>query len=216
MPHSQKELVTFLRKHCVDHVEMIDKLKICYRPDICPFDQLLELLPDEVSVFDIGCGNGMFLSLVAHYCKPKALGGVEISEKLIRNAKELLLKISEKKPFLSTYDGKSLPDTLAQYNYIFLIDVFHHVPANDQKKIISEIYLKMKTGATFVLKDIDASKKILVKFNKLHDMILSGETGNEISLAEAQEQLTNTGFKILSSEYKRMLVYPHYTIVCSK
>src|SRR5690606_14887317 len=110
-----------------------DRIKIAYRPLICPFDDLLELIPENSSVFDVGCGSGMFLSLVKAFRNPTKLGGIEISESLIANARAVLGSDFNEQTFLAVFDGKELPENISDYEYIFMIDVYHHIPSDQQK-----------------------------------------------------------------------------------
>ena len=46
-----------------------------YRPYICPFEALIEEVPEGASVLDIGCGGGLFLGLVdAAGLRPEGTG----------------------------------------------------------------------------------------------------------------------------------------------
>lgn len=217
MPISNNTLSAFLRSSIPKNAGFLDKVKIAYRPYVCPFDDLLELIPDHASVFDIGCGSGMFLSLVSKFRNPKAIGGVEISQQLIDNATIILKnKSSDIRISLHTFNGIDIPDEIASYDYIFLIDVLHHVPKENQIKFLENIHEKMSPGSKLILKDIDAGRVILSKFNKLHDLLLSGEIGHEISSMRALNELSRMGFKIQPIIKRRMLVYPHYTVICEK
>ncbi|WP_028982197.1 class I SAM-dependent methyltransferase [Sporocytophaga myxococcoides] len=212
--YSNKELSQKLKAN-LPRTNFIDTLKIAYRPYICPFDELLMLIEKDKKVFDIGCGSGMFLTLVAEYNSPSKIGGIEIAEGLVKNAIDLL-KPYKVPFFISKFDGINLPEEIREYDYIFLIDVFHHVPKANQREFVKRIYNMMKPGAKLIFKDIDASKKVLVLFNKLHDLVLSKEIGNEIGAAEAKSLLETNGFKIKSSKYIRTLWYPHYLIISEK
>ena len=66
-----------------------------------------------------------------------------------------------------------------------------------------------------VLKDIDGSSPFVI-FNKIHDLIFSGEIGNEISVSKALNLLKENGFDIVEQEKRLMYVYPHYTLVAQK
>ena len=185
-----------------------------YRPYICPFNEILNIIPTQSSIFDIGCGSGTFLSLCAGFVSPKKLGGIEISETLVNNAKILLAEFD----VLSStrvYDGIVFPEEMKEYEIITLIDVLHHVPKEQQNNFLEQVFLKSKSGATFILKDIDASSA-LVYANKIHDLILSKEVGHEWKSITAEEKLRSIGFKIVSVKKQRMFWYPHYTIVCTK
>ena len=86
---SPKELSTYLSS-VHNSASKLDKLKIIYRPYICPFDNLIIDCKDSKTILDTGCGSGQFLLLLSKYTNAIKLGGIEISPTLINNAKELL------------------------------------------------------------------------------------------------------------------------------
>jgi cyclopropane fatty-acyl-phospholipid synthase-like methyltransferase len=217
---TNKNLSKLLAKDVPENISNIDRYKIIYRPYITPFVDLLNLIPTESKIFDIGCGNGALLNLIYQTKNPQKIGGVEISKKLVDNANELLSKVVsrklefDQKVHIRQYDGINL-ENLEEYDYILLVDVIHHIPKQHLKNFFALLEQRMRRNATLILKDIDAGKSILVQFNKLHDLIVSGEIGNEISIEKAKENLLQAGFDIKSVTYKRMLWYPHYTIIAT-
>jgi 2-polyprenyl-3-methyl-5-hydroxy-6-metoxy-1,4-benzoquinol methylase len=211
---SRKQLLKFLSENEGDKLKGLNKLKVLYRPYICPFDDLLNIIPPQKSIFDIGCGSGTFLSLCAGFTNPTKLGGIEISATLIENAKILLRKFNIPSS-VTVFDGAVFPEEINQYDVITLIDVLHHVPKAQQEIFLTTIFDKMKSGATFILKDIDAAS-IFVYTNKVHDLLLAKEIGHEWKASRVEEKLKKLGFIIKSTSKKRMLWYPHYTIVVEK
>lgn len=217
---SNKDLSSLLAKYVPATISKVDRYKIIYRPFITPFVDLLKLIPVKSNVFDIGCGNGALLNLVYQTKDPQKIAGIEISKKLVDNANELLNKVIDnqlefhQKVRIQQYDGTHLP-SLKAYDVILLVDVIHHIPKRHLDAFFILLKQQMKPGATLILKDIDAGKPIWVLFNKLHDFIVSQEIGNEISNKNAQLKLQEAGFNIISSTYKRMLWYPHYTVLAT-
>lgn len=209
--YTNKELINLLKKSLPAQFDVMARLKVSYRPYLTPFNELLKIIPDNSSVFDIGCGNGAFLLLVNQLKKNVRTAGVEISEFLIANAKQLLQNVN-KNCELSVFDGVNIPD-LGNYDYVFMIDVLHHIPVAIRPAFFSSIRNTMKQGAVLILKDIDASHGLLTLCNKIHDLVISREIGHEISRDSAEKLLEQYNFSIQSSEYKRMLWYPHYTII---
>jgi 2-polyprenyl-3-methyl-5-hydroxy-6-metoxy-1,4-benzoquinol methylase len=196
----------------------INRLKIRYRPFICPFEGIVDEAKKANSVFDIGCGNGQLLYIISEFSNSqnKKLTGIEISDNLITQAAAILNKnrftnIIE----VYKYDGITIPDEINDYDLITMVDVLHHVPKNIQKNILDQLFRKMKPGSRFLLKDIDAGSP-LVYFNKIHDLVLSKEIGNEISFVDARTSLESLGFKVLKAFKKRTFWYPHYFILLEK
>jgi len=198
-------------------MNLIGRLKTWGRPWICPFDEILEYLPEGVSSFDIGCGTGYLLARIAATKHPVALGGIEIREQLIQFARERIRQVSPSVPIaLDTYDGRNLPKKISDYDYIWMIDVLHHIPSREQASAMKAIAKKMKPGAVLIFKDIDAGKPALCLANKLHDLVSAGEIGHELSRDAAAKLLRESGLDIIGEGAKRMWVYPHYWHICRK
>lgn len=210
-----QQLIDYFKSQHVN-AGFIDKLKILYRPFICPFGKLLSYIDKDDKVFDVGCGSGQFALLVAHFTEAKSIAGVEINERLINNANQLLNQYAHKVELsFSVYDGKSFPKTLNASNKVFIIDVFHHVPPALQKDFLQTLYKNMSQGSILIFKDINRASPF-VFFNKIHDLIFASEIGNEISLSQAKKNMQEIGFKIQHTEKERLFVYPHYTIIAIK
>jgi 2-polyprenyl-3-methyl-5-hydroxy-6-metoxy-1,4-benzoquinol methylase len=195
---------------------MIRWLKRRFRNCIFPAQELLALVPPSTRLLDIGCGQGQFLKSVAEHRSPVALGGLEIDERLIQIARKELQRVTAVPVKLEVYDGSRFPLNVADYDIISMVDVLHHIPASNQKLFLENLFAQMRSGALLVLKDIDASRAVLCAFNKLHDLVLSGEIGTERSREWAVDVLTQTGFRITSQGERRILVYPHYWLLAVK
>lgn len=210
---TNKDLLHFLKsKHL--NAGFLDRLKIHYRPLICPYVSLINMVRPGDKVGDVGCGSGQFFLLSA-FAKPSALYGIEISDKLIYNANNLLSDSKINEIRFDKYDGIHFPEHLQQMDIIFLIDVLHHVPKKNQKQFLINLSATMKKGARLVIKDIDAAN-VLVYFNKVHDIIFAGEIGNELPAENVQALLRSYGLEIAHVKKRTMYVYPHYTVVATK
>ena len=212
-----QELVDFLRDHLDKDVGFINRLKSIYRPYICPFDDLLNLIPEHQHILDIGCGVGTLLQLVAQYRKPLSLAGLETTPSMIegvcswfnRYSPNILIR-------LEAYDGTNLPTWISDYEYVFLIDVLHHVPRARQTTFLEKLFHLLKPGAKLIIKDIDADEQFWCLFNKLHDMVVSREISHEVAATQLHSTLRQIGFETDDIVKKRLHVYPHYTIACQK
>lgn len=214
MIHS-KELVTFLKNKTIDSASFVDNIKIAYRPYVCPFDDLLNYIPEKSSVFDIGCGSGMLLSLIAAFKKPEKLGGCEISRRLVDNANEVLAK-ENKDTKVYYFDGETIPDEVKDFSYITMIDVLHHIPKGKQFAFLEQLVDKMSKSSELIIKDIKG-ESVLSYWNKIHDLMLAGEIGNELNSKKLKNYLEESlPLKLVSSSSRRMLLYPHFTLIFKK
>jgi 2-polyprenyl-3-methyl-5-hydroxy-6-metoxy-1,4-benzoquinol methylase len=212
---TSSELVDFLKQNYVDG-RLIDKWKFIYRPYICPFKDLLKEIGSGKKIIDIGCGSGQFALLLAEFIKPKAIYGIDIEDRLIRIANKLLDPYRKKINIVfEVYNGRVLPELINKCDVVTMIDVLHHIPENMHKKFASDLYINMLPASNFILKDIDASN-LLVYCNKLHDLLVVGAAGNELTMKEAIKLFTEYGFIVLKMTKRRILWYPHYTVVFKK
>ncbi|MGZ8559562.1 MAG: class I SAM-dependent methyltransferase, partial [Chitinophagaceae bacterium] len=102
-----------------------------------------------------------------------------------------------------------------ELDLIFLNDVLHHVPKNNQHDFLKNLVAIMKPGARLIIKDIN-KESLLVYCNKMHDLVFAGEIGNELKFEQTRSWLEALGLKVLEHTKKRMYVYPHYTIIAKK
>ncbi len=194
---------------------LFDRLKIKYRCLICPYISLIQKVKEGEKVGDVGCGNGQLLLLLSEFASPSYFFGIEVKERLIKNANLLFENYGQLRYKFELYDGKNFPEELEEMDVVFLVDVLHHVPGKKQLEFLKNLSKKLRPGARLVLKDIDGASPFVI-FNKIHDLIFSGEAGNEISLTKAMSLLKENGFDILEQEKRLMYVYPHYTLVAQK
>lgn len=194
---------------------IFDSLKIKYRSLICPYISLIKKVNDGEKVGDIGCGSGQLLLLLSEFARPSYLFGVEIRERLIKNAKILFSQTGWQHYKFEVYDGEHFPNELEEMDTVFLVDVLHHVPRKKQEIFLRNLSEKIRPGGRLILKDIDGASRFAI-FNKLHDLVFAREIGNEISLDKACRLLQLNGFEITEQEKRLMYVYPHYTLVAKK
>jgi SAM-dependent methyltransferase len=212
---SNKEIVAYLKSKSTN-AGFIDTLKIRYRPLICPFRDLFPFVKEGDIVGDIGCGSGQFALLLNKFTPMKEVYGVEISKRLVKNARKLFASEPGRCPHrFEEYDGKHFPPDMRACNLFFLIDVLHHVPPADQQAFLNAIYALMRPGTKLILKDINGASPFVI-FNKLHDLVFSGEIGKERSVRVAGEMARRAGFEIITTFTRLTAVYPHYVLVLEK
>lgn len=214
-PLSNQQLTEFLST-IVGDATFINKLKIKYRPYVCPFDELIDYAQDKKSVYDVGCGSGQFCALIAKFSDVQKIKGIEIDKGLVANAEEINAEAAKSKSIKFAYfDGTTIPGDIADYDLIYMVDVYHHIPISIRDKFLKQLYEKMRVGAQLMFKDIDGASPF-VACNKVHDMIFAQELSREIGHKKAERLLELIGFKIKESRKKRIFVYPHYFILAEK
>lgn len=213
---SQAEIRRFFRRRGAKS-GVIDRLKIRYRPYICPFDQLLAYAANHNAVFDIGCGSGQLCLLIGEFSEARRIHGIEIDDRLIRNARAEANDgdTSSARVTFALFDGTSIPEMIKEFDLVYMVDVLHHIPADAQEPFLRHLHERMAAGSTLVLKDIDASSP-LVLANRIHDKVLSGAVGREWPFGRTRDFCASLGFSIVEARLQRIGVYPHYFLQLEK
>ena len=189
----------------------VDRLKIRYRPYICPYRPLLGLVAGHFRLIDIGCGSGQFCLLAARFSCLERIHGIEIDQRLVDNAYAALAEtaIPTAEVTFSVFNGRDIPTDVCEYDLISMIDVLHHIPRITQRPFLERVHAAMRPGTTLVLKDIDADSPFVVA-NRLHDVVFSGSPGWEWGHADARKVCQSIGFHVADSFTQRAGFYPHY------
>ncbi len=142
-------------------LSLLDQVKVKFRHLILPQDELIRCAAPHQSILDIGCGLGIFLTSLSG--QGKILRGVEISDLTAQKARNMVAQKDIQDVEVEHFNGD--PATISHledYDAIFLNDVLHHIPPKDQVGFLEKIYSKMRRGAQFILKDIDASSPLVL------------------------------------------------------
>lgn len=135
-----------------------------------------DLLKDKY-VLDVGCGQGLILSLIAKKCK-KAIG-LDLSRESLEQAQKGLKEIGITNAEFVLGDAENLPFIDNAFDTIYSIGVLHHTP--DTQKGINEIHRVLKkNGKAIIMLYRKYTPKwfaviLLRLFSKLLDFILRRE-----------------------------------------
>lgn len=98
---------------------------------------------------DIGCGIGRTMNALveAGAVSPQLIYGVDISQAMVNIAKD-------KSPWAGPYtyrqgDGRTLPFDREQFESVYSMLVFQHIPDDAKRKYIEEAWRVLKTGGIF-------------------------------------------------------------------
>lgn len=103
-------------------------------------------------LLDVGCGTGRLLELAARRWGDAELTGIDVSEKMIAEARRRLQ--SDTRFDFKQGDAAALPLADAAFDTAFSTMSFHHW--GDQTSGIKEMARVLRPGGLFVLADVDA------------------------------------------------------------
>ena len=84
------------------------------------------------------------------------MSGVEIDEKLVSLAKANL-NLFNNSTLIETFNGLDFPNSIRDFDFITLNDVFHHIPACKRSLFLDNLFKSMKPGSFLIFKDINLS-----------------------------------------------------------
>jgi 2-polyprenyl-3-methyl-5-hydroxy-6-metoxy-1,4-benzoquinol methylase len=188
-----------------------ERLLMTWRPRICPFHRLVEHVPQDCRVLDIGCGNGLWLLLLAELNRIREGIGVDISPQRIQTAQRLRGTRSQLR-FLTTNPGDPWPTD--SVDCVTMIDVVHHVPPQDHKAFVEKA--AQTTASRMIIKDIDPAAKFKSAANTLHDLVLSRQRPRYCRPDDLCRWLSELGFAVRLRQRCDMLWYSHFLIVADR
>ena len=201
----QKEVISQLRE-----AYGIKKFFTWARPLICPFDKLIFQIPRNQNIFDVGCGDGVFLYLLAIFREPKKLFGVDVIDTDLDTVK----KIFPNTNYIKIKDISDWPKD--DFNVVTVIDVLHHIKPSEQHKFIIEILNKIKPGGTLLIKDMSTKPWYFALMNIIHDLVFANQLIRYFPFDELVKIIEKNGFQILETNSKILLWYSHEWLVAKK
>ena len=111
------------------------------------WDLFLPFLKKEMSVLDVGCGNGRLIDFLKPYMKKYV--GIDISSGMLREARKKYPQYIFKEGEMSEI-GEMFPQ--GEFDTIFSIAAFHHLPTKKlREKTLGSFHTLLRTNGTLVL-----------------------------------------------------------------
>jgi tRNA (uracil-5-)-methyltransferase TRM9 len=111
--------------------------------------KILETIPDDVSVLDLGCGNGNFLRELSVHGHIGTLLGVDISLPLLKDA-ESTLGVDFREVNLAQLSQWSVDS--GQWSVITMFATLHHIPSTEIRlDILKTVRKLLKKDGKFIL-----------------------------------------------------------------
>lgn len=184
-----------------------------YRNLTCPIKRIFQLLPEGNHYIDVGCGYG-FISLWTALVFPgSSVVGMDVEESRIVFARQLVEEAGIQNLAFLVKDITN--ETIDDSEIILLIDLFHHVPFDDQLPFLRQCIEKTPKGGTIVFKDIDRKPWWKFMVNYIQDYLFTGKTYSR-DKDEYMDFFRENGFEVEYFDLKKRYPYSHYLIRAKK
>jgi ubiquinone/menaquinone biosynthesis C-methylase UbiE len=124
------------------------------RQGLLPLRSFLEekgLNAEDVSLLDVGCGTGRFLSAVKDNHPQMHVTGLDLSPWYLKKARENLA--AQARVDFVEAAAESMPFRNAQFDVVTSVFVFHELPRLVRKKVASEMLRVLKPGGCIIFID---------------------------------------------------------------
>ncbi len=186
------------------------------RPYICPFDDLLDQIPAEAHILDVGCGAGLLLGLVAQ-TYPHATGiGFDSSGHAILAAQKMAATngFADRIRFEHRAVGDAWPT--GPFDAVSLVDVLHHIPPEHQQSVIEQSFAHVCPGGVLIYKDMGQRPLFSALWNRAHDLVLARQWIHYRAIADVRRWLDAQGAQITKTDARSMGPYAHELIIAKK
>ena len=180
-----------------------------FRPYICPFEELLPLVPAGARVLDAGCGAGLFLGLLAECGRIGAGHGFDSSAaavELARRMQEALpagaaLRMEHRDAAAAWPDG--------QFDVVCLIDVLHHVPVASRAAVVRAAAERLLPHGFLLCKEMVVRPRWRAWCNQLHDLVLARQWIRHVAPQEMELWAGQAGLRLVHRGAANRLCYGH-------
>ena len=180
-----------------------------YRLFLCPFEALIEVVPAEARVLDVGCGGGLFLALLAATGRISQGVGFDASRTAIEVAQRLgpNLPAGSRLRFVRRGVGEPWPEEL--FDVVSMVDLMHHVPPSEQAKALAKAARHVAPGGLLLYKDVSEGPAWRAWASRLHDLVIARQWIHIVPFATVVRWAEAAGLKTERHARIDVLWYGH-------
>lgn len=184
-----------------------------WRPLICPYHVLLDQVPANVRVLDVGCGAGLFLGTLAATGSIAGGFGFDSSAPAIAAADTMTRQLPENHNVSFQHLDATEPWPDGEFDLISVIDVMHHVPPAAQRAVFAQAAARVAPGKWLLYKDMARRPVWRATANRLHDLVVAQEWINYVDLDEILAWGDQEGLTVQARQDIDMLWYRHELVL---
>ena len=167
-------------------------------------------MPENKSIFDVGCGNGVFLYLLAIFREPKKLYGIDVFDNDLSAVKKIFPSVQyDKINNISDWPNEN-------FDVVTVIDVIHHIKPQEQRDFLNKVYDKIKPGGILIIKDMSTKPWYFALINIIHDLVFAKQLIHYFPFRELVLNIESNGFEIKETKSKILFWYSHEWVVAKK
>jgi 2-polyprenyl-3-methyl-5-hydroxy-6-metoxy-1,4-benzoquinol methylase len=175
------------------------------------------LLTDEGRILDVGCGFGLFAAYFGQTHPRRRITGVDPDGRRIGIARDMTARLGLHEHSFIVGDVRDAPIDGA-FDAAYVLDVMHHLPIDDQPRVLRRLRDLLVPGGMLLVKDITTEPRAGLLFTEALDRLMVGwnEPLSYRHHREWGDMLTQLGFKVRMVRVPDVLPYPHVVIAATK
>jgi len=180
-----------------------------YRPLLCPFEVLIEVVPAKSRVLDVGCGGGLFLALLAATGRISQGVGFDTSQMAIEVAQRLETKFPNGPRIRFEHRGAGETWPADTFDVVSIVDLMHHVPPSEQENVLAQAASHVAPGGLLLYKDVSEGPAWRAWASRLHDLVVARQWIHIVPFATVVQWAEAHGLKIERHTRIDVLWYGH-------
>ncbi|HEX2987057.1 MAG TPA: class I SAM-dependent methyltransferase [Chloroflexota bacterium] len=187
---------------------------------LCPLAEVERRVPRDARILDLGCGHGLFSSIMALSSPDRSVAGVDPSLAKIQVASTLMDRL----PNASFFQGTAEDVSAAGFDAITILDVLYLLPVPEKLRILQRCYELLRPGGQLILKTNDTHPVWKYRWAWFQEVVMTriGLTLGHgdlhfLSCKENAGLMKQAGFgEVEITHIPTLLPYPHTLLVSSK
>jgi SAM-dependent methyltransferase len=175
------------------------------------------LLRDEGRILDVGCGFGLFAAYFGQTQPRRRIVGVDPNGRRVRLARQLAADLGLREHTFVEGDVRRAP-LEGPFDAAYVLDVMHHLPYDDQPRVLEKLRALLVPGGMLLVKDITTEPRFGLMFTEALDRLMVGWR-EPLAYRHHREWgaiLTGLGFSVRMVRVPDILPYPHIVIAATK
>jgi 2-polyprenyl-3-methyl-5-hydroxy-6-metoxy-1,4-benzoquinol methylase len=175
------------------------------------------LLTDHGRILDVGCGFGLFAAYFGQTQPGRRIVGLDPDARRIGIARHVAASLGLREHAFVVGDVRDARLDGA-FDAAYVLDVMHHLPKDDQRRVLERLHGLLVPGGMLLVKDITTEPRLGLLFTAALDRIMVGwrEPLAYRHHREWGELLTELGFKVRMVRVPDILPYPHVVIAATR
>jgi SAM-dependent methyltransferase len=175
------------------------------------------LLTDRGRILDVGCGFGLFAAYFGQMHPGRRIVGVDPDARRIGLARRVSERLGLRDHTFIVGDVRDAP-LEGPFDAAYVLDVMHHLPRDDQRRVLERLAGLLAPGGMLLVKDITTEPRFGLRFTELLDRVMVG-WDEPLAYRHHREwgaMLEGLGFRPRMVRVPDILPYPHVVIAATK